>query len=157
MTGKRFGRSFQTIDWMPAKQADRDRNENAVRKTSFRRNDFVFAGAVLLAAFAVWLLFHSVYGKEGARVQIRQNGEVYAEYSLAEDREVRIADGASGGSNVLVVKSGRVYVSEADCPDKLCVEQKSISRTGESIVCLPHKLVITITGGEEAAYDGFAQ
>lgn len=132
------------------------RSENAEWKSGFRRNDVLFAGAVLLAALLGWLVFHFVYGKEGARVRVTQDGEVCAEYSLSEDREVRIAEKEAGGSNVLVIKDGRAYVSEADCPDKLCVKQKSISHTGESIVCLPHKLVITITGGEEASYDGFA-
>ena len=48
------------------------------------------------------------------------------------------------GKNILVIKNGSAYVSEADCPDKICTAHRAISKTGESIVCLPHKLVLTI-------------
>ena len=60
------------------------------------------------------------------------------------------------GTNVIEIKDGKVYVSEADCPDKLCVKQGPISKAGETIVCLPHKLVVRITSNDfndEPTYD----
>ena len=44
-------------------------------------------------------------------------------------------------------------MEEADCPDLLCVHQKAISKEGESIICLPNKVVVTIRGGEETELD----
>ena len=44
-------------------------------------------------------------------------------------------------------------MKDADCPDRLCVKQGSISKNGESIVCLPHKVIVTVTGGDGADYD----
>jgi hypothetical protein len=49
----------------------------------------------------------------------------------------------------LVIKDGKAFIQNADCPDKICAEHKPISKTGETIVCLPHKLVIEITENEE--------
>ena len=53
-------------------------------------------------------------------------------------------------------KEGKAYMSGADCPDKLCVKQKAISKKGESIVCLPHKLVVQVTDGSAAEVDAIA-
>ena len=49
------------------------------------------------------------------------------------------------GTNVVSVKDKAVFVSNADCPDKICVKHREISRVGETIVCLPHKLVVEIS------------
>lgn len=121
----------------------------------FRRSDLLFAGAIFVIAIIVYLLFHFVYGKEGAYVQVTVDGKVQGQYSLSEDRNVQIDYGQADGFNILLIEDGKAMVTEADCPDKLCVKQKSISRSGETIVCLPHKLVITVIGGEESEYDGF--
>ena len=120
-----------------------------------RKNDMLFATAMLIIAVVVYLFVQFIYGKEGVYVQVTVNGEVYGEYSLNQDIRMCIDDGQTDGFNVFVIKDGKVSVTEADCPDKLCVKQRAISKNGESIVCLPHKLVISVTGGEEAEYDGF--
>ncbi len=39
-------------------------------------------------------------------------------------------------------------MKEADCPDKVCVGMRRISKSGETIVCLPHKLVIAIVNAD---------
>ncbi len=54
------------------------------------------------------------------------------------------------GSNTILVERGRIRVSQADCPDQVCVDQGWISDGTAPIVCLPHKLVIEIVGGGEA-------
>ena len=46
--------------------------------------------------------------------------------------------------NVLVIREGKARVEEATCPDGICAAHKPISREGESIVCLPHRVVITV-------------
>lgn len=120
-----------------------------------KRNDFLFVGMVLFAALLVYLWFTFGDGREGTLVQVERDGEVYAVYPLYENRTIQIGEKQDGGINILVIENGSAFVTEADCPDELCVKQKKIFRTGESIVCLPHKLVITIIGGEESEYDGF--
>ena len=49
------------------------------------------------------------------------------------------------GTNVVLLENGRISIVQADCPDKLCVEQGAITTGGVPIVCLPHKLYINIT------------
>ena len=53
------------------------------------------------------------------------------------------------GNYYAVIKDGKAWVKEADCPDKICAKHRPISRSGESIICLPHKLVITVVNEKE--------
>ena len=46
--------------------------------------------------------------------------------------------------NTVEIKDGKVSVSEASCKNQICVKHSSISHSGESIVCLPNRLVVRI-------------
>ena len=105
------------------------------------KNDLVLIaailGVVLLAGLAL-LLFQS----EGDTATVLLDGEIYAEYSLLEDREVEIQNG--DGYNLLVIEGGKAFVKSASCPDGICVAHRPIEHNGESIVCLPNKMVVEI-------------
>ena len=59
-------------------------------------------------------------------------------------------DDGEGNVNTVVIRGGRASVVDANCPDKLCEGMGSVSKAGETIVCLPHKLVVTVISAEEA-------
>ena len=89
------------------------------------------------------------YCRAGRRlVVVSRDGVVEERLPLSEDTRLLLKD-ASGNENLLVIEGGSVRLEDADCPDRLCVRQGAISRSGESIICLPHKLVITIEGRAE--------
>ena len=110
--------------------------------------------AVLAAAFFFFLAALCYVGN-GVTVVAERNGEVIGSYPLDHNQRLAFTDD-EGKRNVLVIQEGKAYMEEADCPDKLCVKQKAIERNGESIICLPHKLVIRIAGGEEGEVDAVA-
>ena len=110
--------------------------------------------AVLLAAGLALALFLWTTRKAGGTVSVQVDGTVLMELSLNE--ETRIVLGEGENTNVLVIEHGTVRVAEASCPDQICVRQGEIQYEGESIVCLPHKLVIAIQGGTENGMDGVA-
>ena len=56
-----------------------------------------------------------------------------------------------------MIKDGKADMIHADCPDKICVHQKAVSAENETIVCLPNKIVVTVTNSNEEGMDGFAQ
>ena len=113
-----------------------------------KRSDLYLAGAAIAAALILFVLMRLLNGS-GDRVTVSVDGAVFGSYPLDEDREILI-EGADGGINKLVIKNGRADITEADCPDKLCVRQAAISRAGETIVCLPHRVVVTVNSdGEE--------
>ena len=100
-----------------------------------------------LAAGLILLLILLLTQGQGARVEVRVSGMVVATYALDKDGSYRI-EGKDGGTNLLVIRDGTASVTEADCPDKLCVGMGKIRYSGQSIICLPHEVVISITGGE---------
>lgn len=117
-----------------------------------QKNDRILLGSALfiLLAGAAWFSF---FGKEaGAAVKVTVNGQMYGVYSLGKDREVEIVIGEKV-TNVLRIHNQKADMFAADCPDKLCVHQKAIFRQSETIVCLPNKVVVEVTGGEEADLD----
>lgn len=107
---------------------------------------------ILLTALLLWLIPVLTDTALPAKVMIIQNGQEFGSYSLSEDQTVVIPCGEKN-YNLLLISSGQVSVSDADCPDRLCVRQKAISRKGENIICLPHKLVIQIESKEESELD----
>ena len=108
------------------------------------RNDIILALSVLTFAAAALIIFHSC-SSGGKTVNVVINGDVLKSYSLSEDARATISTGdSSSGVNVLVIKDGKVYVESANCRDQICVEHAPISKSGETIVCLPHSVVIEI-------------
>ena len=117
-----------------------------------KKNDWILAACILLAAVAI-LLFQFVRSDSGAgTVPVTVDGEIFGTYSLAEDQTVDI-----DGTNRLVIENGTAEMEWADCPDQICVNHRAVSREGESIICLPNQVVISVTDGEEAELDGIVQ
>ena len=63
------------------------------------------------------------------------------------------ASAESGGYNLLIIEDGAASIEEASCPDKICVNHKPVDKKGETLVCLPNKVVVEIQNGEEADVD----
>lgn len=114
--------------------------------------------AGFLAVGAVLFCFFRAGRGAGGTAVVRVSGQVVASYALAEDRMVPI-EGKDGGTNVLVIENGTAHFTEASCPDKLCIYQGTVSREGQTIICLPNEVVIEILGleKEEPAYDVIAK
>lgn len=82
-----------------------------------------------------------------------KDSEIQGVYSLAEDRVIEIND----GTNILKIRNGTADMAKANCPDKLCVNQRAISKNGESIICLPNEVVVTVDSSENSEFDAVAQ
>lgn len=108
------------------------------------RNDLILIGGLLIVLVIAGLMFWLLRG-DGDAVVVEVDGKPYGTYPLAVDRTVEIRTGDGGKDvNVLVIKDGKAYVESANCRDGICAAHKPISKQGESIVCLPHKVVITV-------------
>ena len=108
------------------------------------KNDIILICALLLLALAVWGVLRLTRERGGEAV-VTVDGRLAATIPLTVDATVPVG-AEQGFLNVVEVSGGRVRVREADCPDRLCVRQGWISYDGESIVCLPHKLIVTVRG-----------
>ena len=102
-----------------------------------KKKEFIFIGALLavsvLLCVYVYVLPHGKYRS----IQITVDGKLYGTYSLGKDQVIAIGD-----TNVCEIKNGEVKMTEANCPDHLCMKQPAVGSAGGYIVCLPNKVVI---------------
>ena len=113
-----------------------------------RRADLIVIAALLLLALALYLVL-GAFRTEGGIVVVRVDGVETERHALSEDGIYPL----NGGSNILVISEGQAWVSEANCPDRICVRQGKIHYTGQSIICLPNRLSVTVEGGERGDVD----
>ena len=76
--------------------------------------------------------------KSGKKVIIKEDNRVTYTLSLHTDKTVSLS------GNTVEIKNGRVDVINANCKNQICVKHKQISKKGESIVCLPNKVIVEI-------------
>ena len=115
------------------------------------RADLILLGGMLAAGlilFAVLMLTRT----QGASVEVYVDNALNMTCPLSKNAVYTISS-ADGGENVLVVEGGGARMESASCPDGLCVNMGTIRCNGESIVCLPNKVVARVVGGEEADTD----
>lgn len=113
-----------------------------------KRADLILVVALLLLAGVLYLTLNAKR-QEGGVVVVRVNGVETERHSLALDGTFPL----NGGTNILVIRDGQAWLSEADCPDLLCVKQGKIHYTGQVITCLPNRLTVTVEGGESDGVD----
>ena len=108
------------------------------RNTAIR--DIVLILAIALVGLCL-LFFNGRKTTPGSSVVVEVDGKTVASYPLDTDGVFVL----NGGTNTLEIKDGKARISDADCPNMQCVRQGWISRGGQSIVCLPNKLIVTVT------------
>ena len=116
-----------------------------------KKQDLLLIG-VLFAAALLLLGILYVTQDAGDQAVVTVDGEEYGRYPLSEDAKIPI-----GNTNTLEIKDGEAKMAEADCPDKLCMKMPAIHKNGETIICLPNKIVVTIEGKEKTGYDTLAE
>jgi hypothetical protein len=110
--------------------------------------DLALVGGCLLAALVLWLVVRP--GGAGAWAVVTVDGEEVGRYALSQDKRLTIGE---EDYNIVEISQGEAAVTEANCGDLTCVHTGRISREGETIVCLPHKLIVRIEGGEAQGVD----
>lgn len=115
-----------------------------VKQTDKRRrvrNDVILIVALFAVAAlgAVYLFF---FRPHGTAVTVTVDGKLYGTYSLSQTLTEEITSGEN--RNLLVIRDGKAFVETATCPDGICVAHRLIFRNGESIVCLPNRVVVTV-------------
>lgn len=106
----------------------------------------ILLGILLLSLLPLVFLLN---GDAGAWVTVSKNGAVVYRAPIGRDAVIAL------GGNTVTVEGGRVYMSDADCPDRICIETGDASRA-KPIVCLPNGVVVTVEGEEASGLDAIA-
>lgn len=116
-----------------------------------RKGDLIAVGLVLLlaAALTLWLAAQAA-AADTATAQIYLDGSLVAELPLGRDGTYKV-DGDY--HNTVTVRDGKVAVTDSDCPGGDCLHSGWISSAGRSIVCLPNRMEVRLTGVESDGVD----
>lgn len=103
-----------------------------------KRADVLLGAAVLLAGI-LWLCARSFLCRDGIYAVVELDGQPYGSYALTEDQEIDIGPG-----NHISIEDGTVRMTDASCPDHLCIRQGRISANGAMITCLPNRVTVQV-------------
>ncbi|MCH5251640.1 MAG: NusG domain II-containing protein [Lachnospiraceae bacterium] len=115
---------------------------------NIQKADYILIFILLLSGVLLSYFCFTPPGGSGKNLEVRQNGSLILTLPLRENAS-RTISSSSGGSNTFKIEKGAVTITDATCNDKICLHSGSISKTGETVVCLPHRLVLSISGESE--------
>ena len=127
----------------------------ASRGRYVRLPDIIFLAALALAGLILTLwIFLPARSAQASRniLEVKQDGALLYTLPLSEDTKKEVLY-SEGHRNVFVIQGGEVWMESADCGDETCVRTGHISRAGESIVCLPHRLTLRILPSGKEDFD----
>ena len=113
----------------------------------YKRDIIVILSLLVFSIGLLLLVF--CFSESGEYVKVSVDGVVLGVYSLSDEREISL----NGGTNVLKIENGSAFIVSADCPDHTCVNTGKISKVGQSIICLPNKVTVTVIGNADNGVD----
>ena len=126
--------------------------EEKITKRTVRNDTILIISLLLIATMGILYLF--VFRNSGDTVKITVNGQIYGTYSLNQDKVIEIRQGENNEKqNRVIISKGKVRMEYATCPDGICVDHAPIFRNGESIVCLPQRVVVTVITDDTVSPD----
>lgn len=114
-----------------------------------KRKDILLTLFLILLAGLAYLYTLIIGNAKGSRVVVNVEGQEYGTFPLNENKEIDVK--IKDGYNIIIIRDGKVSIKDADCPDKYCVNQGKINKSGESIICLPHKMSVSISASDEGS------
>lgn len=108
-----------------------------------RKKDFILIFVVSLIISGAFGVNYFVNTKNVDSIEIYMDNKLYKTYDINDKEEIKIK--SKEGYNIVKIHDKGVEIIEASCPDKVCIHQGFITKSSESIVCLPNKVHIKIT------------
>lgn len=116
-----------------------------------KKMDIVIIAVLLILSFTPHLIFFktSQKGSKNNYAIIKVDGKIHKKIDLSKvKKSEKVNLNLPNGKNTLLIKNNSIQMKSANCNDALCVKQGNISKVGQTIICLPHKLIIEIKGDE---------
>ncbi len=121
-----------------------------------KKKNIILFGGLLLLIIAAFLIRGVLYSGQEAHIEIVCDNNVRYVFGMDEVETIRV-EHPDGSYNTVQIEHGTVWVSDADCDNHDCIKQGKILKVGQSIICLPHRMVIRIVGAQDSEYDAVVQ
>lgn len=114
----------------------------------FRKLDIIIIISLVVLSFTPNIIFaKTLKNYTSTYANIKMDGKIYDNVPLSSfkgEKELKLE--SNDGSNTIKVTNNKIKILHADCKDSLCIKQGEISKVGQTLVCLPNKLIIEIKG-----------
>ena len=128
--------------------------ERPLRKY-FGKNDIILLSIIAILVVVLFIIQIGFSLNKSSTISILVDGSNYGEYSLEEDQVIPIMiEGKK--VNEVTISDGAAHMSYATCPDHLCMKQGKIDSMSQSIVCLPNRVIVTVTDGKDSEIDSMS-
>ncbi len=123
-------------------------------KSFFKKGDLLVYALILALVVLLFLFFGKT---NSAFVTVSQNGKTLYTFDL-NDKTLAGKEFVIEGKyqNKILIQNGKLFVTEANCPDRLCAQSLPLSSNGGVICCVPNGLVITVQN-DKAQWDVIVQ
>ncbi len=122
----------------------------------FLKNDLILIFSIIvISLLSIIIILAS--SKHGNYVTVEQNGIVIAVLQIDKNQKYNIYNENNKIENTILIENEQVSMIYADCPDKICEKHRAIKNNNESIICLPNKVIVTVTNNLENEVDGVAK
>ena len=110
---------------------------------------------VLIAIGIALSIMSATWGRSGQEAYVSVDGKPYGTYDLKKAQTIVIKN--KNHENKIEIKNGKVQMIYSDCKNQNCVHQGRISKTNQTIVCLPNRVMVEIRGEEDSKYDAISE
>ena len=117
-----------------------------------KKRDIILIVSLLVVGIIALVIWHFIYSVDGKYVTIEQRDNLIGIYPLNVDKEIEI-EHRGEVVNKIVIEDGYCHMEEAECPDHLCIKQGKVNKSGQTIVCLPDRVVVTVVDSDSSDYD----
>lgn len=117
-----------------------------------KKGDYVTIIMIIFSAVFIFFLTTNKFIKDSDNkdVLITIDGEFYAKEKLNDKVYKEFEIDSKYGKNEVIIQNGFVHIHESDCKDNICIKKGKISKIGDSIICLPNRLIVKIVSDTEA-------
>ena len=117
-----------------------------------KKGDYILIGVLLIVGFVI-VFGHRIRKEDGEKVIITVKGETYKVLNINQEQELKV-ELDDGHYNIIKIEQEKVKMLEADCSNQVCVNSAEITSVGETIVCLPHQVVVKIVVQDSDLLEG---
>ena len=123
------------------------KEQNQQNKKRIKPDVIVISAIVFIVILLLFFTF--IFQKQGTVAVVEVNGVIVGEYSLSQNGIFVL----NNGTNTLVIENGEAYLRDSHCPDHTCERTGKIQYVGQTIVCLPNRLSVTVKGNANNGVD----
>jgi len=121
-----------------------------------KKADIYIIISILIPALIGAVILYTTNTHKSKTVEIYVAGELYSTHPLSPNQNDIIIHTTENNYNIIRIEADGVYMAEANCRSQICVLSGKHSHIGQMIACLPHRVLVRLTGQAEGGIDAIA-